>query len=131
MLETGKRELLRGIPAVDAVLRSHAAQALVSRYGTKATTAVVRRILERTREEILAGEEPEVSEESVLAVATNILAGRGLRRVVNATGVVLHTNLGRSVLSERAVEAAVAAGTPHSKLEEHLPPRPGGPRPRP
>jgi L-seryl-tRNA(Ser) seleniumtransferase len=120
MLETGKRELLRGIPAVDAVLRSPAAQALVSRHGTKATTAVVREILERTREEILAGGEPEVSEESVLAVATNILAGRGLRRVVNATGVVLHTNLGRSVLSERAVEAAVAAATSYSNLEYDL-----------
>ena len=120
MLETGKRELLRALPAVDAVLRSPAAQALVSRHGTKATTAVVRGLLERAREEILAGGEPEVSEESVLAGATNILAGRGLRRVVNATGVVLHTNLGRSVLSERAVEAAVAAATSYSNLEYDL-----------
>ena len=120
MLETGKRELLRALPAVDAVLRSPAAQALVSRHGTKATTAVVRGLLERAREEILAGGEPEVSKESVLAGATNILAGRGLRRVVNATGVVLHTNLGRSVLSKRAVEAAVAAATSYSNLEYDL-----------
>ena len=117
MLETGKRELLRALPAVDAVIRSPAAQDLASRHGTKATTAVVRGLLQRAREEILAGGEPEVSEESVLAGATNILAGRGLRRVVNATGVVLHTNLGRSVLSERAVEAAVAAATSYSNLE--------------
>ena len=120
MLETGKRELLRALPAVDAVIRSPAAQDLVSRHGTKATTAVVRGLLQRAREEILAGGEPEVSEESVLAGATNILAGRGLRRVVNATGVVLHTNLGRSVLSERAVEAAVAAATSYSNLEYNL-----------
>src|SRR5215216_549298 len=120
MLETVKRELLRGLPAVDAVLRSPAAQALVSRHGTKTTTAVAREVLERAREEILAGGEPEVSEESVLAEATNILAGRGLRRVVNATGVVLHTNLGRSVLSKRAVEAAVAAATSYSNLEYDL-----------
>src|ERR671921_2499612 len=120
MLETGKREFLRALPAGDAVLRSPAAQALVSRHGTKATTAVVRGLLQRAREEILAGGEPEVSEESVLVGATNILAGRGLRRVVNATGVVLHTNLGRSVLSERAVEAAVAAATSYSNLEYDL-----------
>ncbi len=120
MLETGKRELLRGLPAVDAVLRSPAAQALVSRHGTKTTTAAVREVLEQAREEILAGGEPEVSEKSVLAGATNILVGRGLRRVVNATGVVLHTNLGRSVLSERAVEAAVAAATSYSNLEYDL-----------
>jgi L-seryl-tRNA(Ser) seleniumtransferase len=120
MLETGKRELLRALPAVDAVIRSPAAQDLASRHGTKATTAVVRGLLQRAREEILAGGEPEVSEESVLAGATNILVGRGLRRVVNATGVVLHTNLGRSVLSERAVEAAVAAATSYSNLEYDL-----------
>src|SRR5215217_2016380 len=120
MLETVKRELLRGLPAVDAVLRSPVAQTLVSRHGTKTTTAVAREVLERAREEILAGGEPEVSEESVLAEATNILAGRGLRRVVNATGVVLHTNLGRSVLSKRAVEAAVAAATSYSNLEYDL-----------
>ena len=120
MLETGKKELLRALPAVDAVLRSPAAQDLASRHGTKATTAVVRGLLQRAREEILAGGEPEVSEESVLVGATNILAGRGLRRVVNATGVVLHTNLGRSVLSERAVEAAVAAATSYSNLEYDL-----------
>ena len=105
---------------MDAVIRSPAAQDLASRHGTKATTAVVRGLLQRAREEILAGGEPEVSEESVLAEATNILAGRGLRRVVNATGVVLHTNLGRSVLSERAVEAAVAAATSYSNLEYDL-----------
>lgn len=120
MLETTKRELLRGLPAVDAVLRLPAAQSLASRHGTKATTAVVREVLERAREEILAGEEPQVSEEGVLAGATNILTRRGLRRVVNATGVVLHTNLGRSVLSERAAEAAVAAATSYSNLEYDL-----------
>src|SRR5918999_447491 len=117
MLETGKRELLGGLPAVDAVLRSPAAQALVSRHGTKTTTAAVREVLEQAREEILAGGEPEVSEEGVLAGATNILVGRGLRRVVNATGVLLHTNMGRSVLSEQAVQAAVAAATSYSNLE--------------
>ena len=48
------------------------------------------------------------------------LAGRGLRRVVNATGVVLHTNLGRSVLSERAALAAYDAATGYSNLEYDL-----------
>ena len=120
MLETEKRELLRSLPAVDAVLRMPAAKTLVSRHGTKATTATVREVLERAREEILAGKEPDSSEEAVLVVAEKILSGRGLRRVVNATGVILHTNLGRSVLSERAVEAAVTAATSYSNLEYDL-----------
>ena len=120
MLEMEKRELLRGLPAVDAVLRALAAEVLVARYGAKATTAAVREALGRARREILAGGEPGVSGETVLAVAAKLLAGRGLRRVVNATGVVLHTNLGRSVLSERAVEAAVEAATSYSNLEFDL-----------
>ena len=115
-----KRELLRGLPAVDAVLRTPAAEVLVSRHGMKATTAAVREALGRVRREILAGGEPEISGGTVLAVAAKLLAGRGLRRVVNATGVVLHTNLGRSVLSGRAVEAAVEAATSYSNLEYDL-----------
>jgi L-seryl-tRNA(Ser) seleniumtransferase len=120
MPETEKRQLLRGLPAVDAVLRSPAAEVLVSRHGTKATTAVVRQALKRAREQILAGGDPGVCEESVLAVAAKLLSKQGLRRVVNATGVVLHTNLGRSVLSERAVEAVIAAATSYSNLEYDL-----------
>src|SRR5215212_6092533 len=120
MLEMEKRELLRGLPAVDAVLRAPAAKVLISRYGTKAATAAIKEAVGRTRQEILAGGEPEASEEAVVASASKLLSGRGLRRVVNATGVVLHTNLGRSVLSERAVEAAVAAATSYSNLEYDL-----------
>ena len=67
-----------------------------------------------------AGEAPEVSERAVAEAASRLLAGRGLRRVVNATGVVLHTNLGRSVLSERAALAAYDAATGYSNLEYDL-----------
>jgi L-seryl-tRNA(Ser) seleniumtransferase len=120
MLEVEKREFLRSLPAVDAVLRAPAAQTLVSRYGTKAATTAIREALGRARQEILDGEKPEASEEAVLTSASKLLSGRGLRRVVNATGVILHTNLGRSVLSERVVEAVAAAATSYSNLEYDL-----------
>ncbi len=99
------------------MLRSPRAEALVARHGRTGTTAAVREALDRARREILAGGEPEASEEAVLAGAEDMLSVRGLRRVVNATGVVLHTNLGRSVLSEAAVTAAVAAASSYSNLE--------------
>jgi L-seryl-tRNA(Ser) seleniumtransferase len=121
MLETEKRELLRSLPAVDAVLRVSATEALVSRYGRAGVTAAVREALRRAREEILNGGEPPVSEEGVLAIAARILSGRGIRRVVNATGVVLHTNLGRSVLSERAVEAVLTTATSYSVVAADIP----------
>ena len=120
MLESGKRERLRELPAVDAVLRTPDAGVLISRYGVKAATAAVRQTLGNTRREILDGGEPEVSGKAVLSAAANLLSGRGLRRVVNATGVVLHTNLGRSVLSERAIRAAASAASSYSNLEHDL-----------
>jgi L-seryl-tRNA(Ser) seleniumtransferase len=117
MLETGKRERLRGLPAVDAVLRNPAGAALAGRHGRAAATAAVRSALDDLRRRISADEQPVVSEESIVAMAARALSEGALRRVVNATGVVLHTNLGRSVLSEGAVAAAVEAATRYSNLE--------------
>jgi len=121
MLGAEKRDLLRGLPAVDAVLRSEGASSLVERRGRAAATAAVREALALARGEILAGAAGHgVSEGEILRAAEAILARRGLRRVVNATGVVLHTNLGRSVLSEGAVGAVVEAARGYSNLEYDL-----------
>ena len=121
MLETGKKVRLRRLPAVDAVLRDPAGEALAGRHGRAAATAAVREVLEALRREISAGGEPGTSEGAVAASASRLLSGRGLRRVVNATGVILHTNLGRSVLSEKAAAAAFEAARGYSNLEYDLP----------
>jgi L-seryl-tRNA(Ser) seleniumtransferase len=120
MLETGKRELLRDLPAVDAVMRDPSGLALAGLHGRASATAAVRESIEGLRRRIVAGERPEISERIVVTAASRLLAGRGIRRIVNATGVVLHTNLGRSVLSERAVMAAHEAATGYSNLEYDL-----------
>ena len=120
MVETGKKERLRGLPAVDAVLRDPAGETLAGGHGRAAATAAIRETLERLRREIVAGEEPEISESAVAAAASHLLSGRGLRRVINATGVVLHTNLGRSVLSEGAAAAVTEAARSYSNLEYDL-----------
>lgn len=119
MLDAERQSRLRSLPAVDAVLRGPAAR-LAARHGRAAAVAAVREVLEGMRREIAAGGAPDVSGEAVAEVAARLLSGRGLRRVVNATGVVLHTNLGRAVLSRRAAEAAVRAGTRYSNLEYDL-----------
>jgi len=120
MVETGKRELLRDLPAVDAVMRGPSGLALVGLHGRASATAAVRESLDGLRRRIVAGERPEVSERIVVTAASRLLAGRGIRRVVNATGVILHTNLGRSVLSEPAALAAHEAATRYSNLEYDL-----------
>jgi L-seryl-tRNA(Ser) seleniumtransferase len=120
MMETGKRDRLRSLPAVDAVLREPSGVALSDHHGRARATMAVREALDDLRRRISAGERPEVSEKAVVGVASGLLAGRGLVRVVNATGVILHTNLGRSVLSEQAVLAAREAATGYSNLEYDL-----------
>ena len=120
MMETGKRYLLRSLPAVDAVMRDPSGRTLAARHGQASATAAIREALEDLRRQVLADERPEVSEKAVAETASRLLAGRGLRRVVNATGVVLHTNLGRSVLSEQAALAAYDAATGYSNLEYDL-----------
>ncbi len=120
MLETGKRERLRALPGVDAVLRGPDGAALAGRHGRAAAAAAIREALDRLRREIWSGGEPESSERTVVASATRILSERGIRRVVNATGVILHTNLGRSVLSEGAIGAVVEAARGFSNLEYDL-----------
>jgi L-seryl-tRNA(Ser) seleniumtransferase len=120
MLETGKRARLRALPAVDAVLRGRAGEALAGHYGRAVAGVAVREALDRLRREIAAGLEPETSEEAVVGAASRILSGMRLRRVINATGVVLHTNLGRSVLSQAAIEAVVEAARGYSNLEFDL-----------
>src|SRR3712207_42497 len=120
MVETGKKERLRGLPAVDAVLRDPAGEELAGRHGRAAAAAAIREALDRLRQEIVAGEKPEVSERTVVTAASRILSRRGLRRVVNATGVVLHTNLGRSVLSQRATAAVIEAAGSYSNLEYEI-----------
>jgi L-seryl-tRNA(Ser) seleniumtransferase len=120
MVEAGKKGRLRGLPAVDAVLRDPAGETLAGGHGRGAATAAIRETLERLRREIGAGGEPEISEGAVAAAASHLLSGRGLRRVINATGVVLHTNLGRSVLSEAAASAVAEAARSYSNLEYDL-----------
>jgi L-seryl-tRNA(Ser) seleniumtransferase len=119
-VETGKKERLRGLPAVDAVLRDPAGETLAGGHGRVAATTAIRETLDRLRQEILTGGEPEISERAVAAAASHLLSGRGLRRVINATGVVLHTNLGRSVLSEGAAAAVAEAARNYSNLEYDL-----------
>jgi L-seryl-tRNA(Ser) seleniumtransferase len=81
--------------------------------------AAAREALERAREEIAAGHEPGDLAERTVAIAARDAAPR-LRRAINATGVVLHTNLGRSPLAARALELVREVGAGYSNLEYDL-----------
>jgi L-seryl-tRNA(Ser) seleniumtransferase len=124
MNQVSKPELFRELPSVDEVLRSAGVATLVSMHGAAAVTEAARAVLARLREEIAAGR----LDQRALQLALNELAGPidrelshalepSLRRVINATGVILHTNLGRAPLAESAFEHIRESAGGYSNLE--------------
>jgi L-seryl-tRNA(Ser) seleniumtransferase len=103
---------LRDLPSVSAVLNTSAAAILFERYGQKASTNAIRATIEVARAALQKGGSAVPSAEC-LALGSRARLERedrsSSRPLFNLTGTVLHTNLGRAVLAEAAVEAAVAA----------------------
>jgi L-seryl-tRNA(Ser) seleniumtransferase len=99
---------LRKLPSVDEVLRTAAAIAAIERFGRSAVVDAVRRVIAdcRARGVVPGGSDEVAGEAAVLLEARD---KPSLRPVFNLTGTVLHTNLGRALLAEPAIEAAVAA----------------------
>jgi L-seryl-tRNA(Ser) seleniumtransferase len=117
---------LRALPSVDALLRTETAERLKPRVGGRHLTALARRVTEELRREIQDGagdsqEPPRIAllaeAERRLAQASENEAARGLRRVINATGVILHTNLGRAPLSAAARRAVGNEAAGYCALE--------------
>jgi L-seryl-tRNA(Ser) seleniumtransferase len=105
-------DALRRLPSVDEVLKTQTAIVAKDRFGHAATVAAVRQALDATRVAVRAGRANGVGADDVAAVALTGLdrnAQPKVRAVFNLTGTVLHTNLGRAVLAEAAIEAAVTA----------------------
>ncbi len=111
---------LRSLPSVDALLQQ--SSALIAEYGRPLTVRALRESLEAARAEVRAGELAP-SSATLLSLAHSRLAAwtrATLEPVINATGVILHTNLGRAPLSKAAMEAMLAASTGYTNLEFDL-----------
>ncbi len=111
-------QLLRSIPRVDDIL----SDPLLDKVRAGSPAAVVRAVRETLgdlREDILNGRDPLSGREEILAeVRRRIEAQRkaSLRPVINGTGIVLHTNLGRACLSERAARYVYEVALGYSDL---------------
>src|SRR5947209_10058444 len=101
---------LRDLPSVDELARA---------VGDPLAVDAARSVLARAREEITAGGEPIDLEERVRAELASARAPR-LRRVLNATGVIVHTNLGRAPLATAALKQITDAAGGYSNLEYEL-----------
>jgi L-seryl-tRNA(Ser) seleniumtransferase len=106
---------LRDLPSVDELLRDER----LAREPHDLAVEAARAALARAREEINAGHDPGDLVERALAELRTARAP-ALRRALNATGVIVHTNLGRAPLPEAALERAVEIGRGYSNLEYDL-----------
>ncbi|SEI07530.1 L-seryl-tRNA(Sec) selenium transferase [Paracoccus alkenifer] len=113
---------MRALPSVDRLLSLPQAAALIESHGRLATTNAMRAALDDARAELRkGGAAPDGAAIASRAGAALDAAGQSaLRPVLNLTGTVLHTNLGRALLAEAAVEAAAAAMRAPAALEYDL-----------
>ena len=113
---------LRGLPAVDAILQTRPAAELISRYGRPLTLEAIRVVLAEVRARSLAGATlPQTP--MILQMISDRLEKwlePTLVPVINASGVILHTNLGRAPLSGAALQAIQVASAGYSTLEFDL-----------
>lgn len=115
---------LRRLPSVDQLVRSLAGRPELTGISRPRLTSAVRDAVERARRRVLDGNDGDGDPAArVAAHVVDVLIRTGafsLRTVVNATGVVLHTNLGRAPLSDLAMSRLAAIGPAYSNLELDL-----------
>ncbi|MDO4182293.1 MAG: L-seryl-tRNA(Sec) selenium transferase [Coriobacteriia bacterium] len=120
MTNSAVQDILRTLPQVDELLNHPLVQPLAQLAPHDVVADTVRACIDETRQAVLAGEQTAVdANEVAMQVALRCLQLRkpSLRRVINASGVIIHTNLGRSVLAASAVEAVNQVIRGYSTLE--------------
>jgi L-seryl-tRNA(Ser) seleniumtransferase len=127
MSKASRSELFRELPSVDELLRTEDVALLASMHSIAAVTEAARAVLARLRDEIASGHLNQAALELALnglprAVEQEIFEALkpSLRPVINATGVILHTNLGRAPLTESAFDRMRETAGSYSNLEFDL-----------
>lgn len=126
--EAATAQLFRKLPSIDEVMRSAGMARMADEYGRESAADSAREVLARLREEIALRLLDESTLELALAGLENAVETHlrralsySLRPVINATGVILHTNLGRAPLSVAAMEHIRETASQYSNLEFDLP----------
>jgi len=115
--------LLSALPSVDEILKSKEGAAWLASFPRSVVLQAVRETIAEERKKILDGKNSEGSLSmlhSMIEKQIHALSSYSLLPIINATGIVLHTNLGRAVLSERALDNVIAVSRGYSNLEYDL-----------
>ncbi len=119
---SSKKELLSSLPKVDSILMDNRIVSLAD-IPRSIILEGIRETIELYREDILQDKISEYSYDEIIKTILNKIDEKNsfhLKKVINATGTVLHTNLGRAVLPKSAVEAVLNVSTGYSNLEFDL-----------
>lgn len=113
---------LKNLPGVDKLLCLSEIKSLIDKYGKELVTYSIRKTLEKYREDIKKGSKaPEISEIiSLIRFETNHILNGSLKPVINASGVIIHTNLGRSPFGKEMLNEVSELLSGYSNLEFNL-----------
>ncbi|ABI76187.1 L-seryl-tRNA selenium transferase [Hyphomonas neptunium ATCC 15444] len=118
--------LLRHLPQLDALLSTAAMASLLERYSREEVADALRAALQEVRKGVQAGHMDSLPDFESAGFVSGVMAGIEARRrpnlvaAINATGIIIHTNLGRARLAPEAMAAVQAAGAHASNLELDL-----------
>jgi L-seryl-tRNA(Ser) seleniumtransferase len=121
--KTGRNRLLSNLPSVDEILKSSDGQKWLSQFQRKIVLEAVREVIALRRREILEDRTTDLSPVDLSAEIEQTivrLSSFSLLPLINATGIVIHTNLGRAVLSEKVLNNVSAVSSCYSNLEYDL-----------
>ncbi|MGN9160259.1 L-seryl-tRNA(Sec) selenium transferase [Clostridium sulfidigenes] len=114
------KELLRKLPKIDELLKLQSVNKLIEENSRTIVLESLREAIEFYRNGILKGNVDSLNTEQVLDFAVHTLESKNkmhLERVINATGTVIHTNLGRSLLGKKAIENVITVAGSYNNLE--------------
>ena len=117
------RQKLSQLPQVDECLKSPLGRKWLESHYRKIVIRSIREVIDSKRKEILDGKSPEISIDAMAEYIERLIrqySSYKLRPLINASGVVIHTNLGRAILSDRAIENVLATASSYSNLEYEI-----------
>ena len=117
------KKKLSQLPSVDECIKSPYGDKWLQKYYRNIIVRSVREAIDSKRKELLDGADPDISIDAIAAeIEQNIIrhSAYKLKPLINASGVVIHTNLGRSILSDKALENIVSTAGSYSNLEYEI-----------